>query len=352
MAWTYVNTDDTIEADHLNDIMKALDGTAGKAQPIELTELDDPGNYALKLRNKDATQGRQLLVQDSNGDTLLEVLDSGIEMGTNLAFSSTETVDGVDVSTHQHTGESGHGPQIPTAGIANGAVTNAKLGADCVDGTKIADDAIDSEHYAAASIDTEHIADLQVTEGKLAAGAVTETKIGTGAVTEDKIGTGAVTNAKLGADCVDGTKIADDAIDSEHYAAASIDTEHIADNAVDDTKVGSRVVQCYRRQGGDSPDWHTPGTTTYTPTAVRMQVGSIEWTGSAADHGEKLVSFPVWFSGKPLVFLTVRGTDINQRDITCMAGSHAVNQFNLLWEDTGGDTWESLTFHWLAIGPE
>ena len=52
-------------------------------------------------------------------------------------------------------------------GVADAAVTTAKLAADAVDGTKIADDAIDSEHYTDGSIDTAHIADNNVTFDKL-----------------------------------------------------------------------------------------------------------------------------------------------------------------------------------------
>ena len=58
---------------------------------------------------------------------------------------------------------------IASSGVADGAVTTAKLAADAVTGAKIADDAIDSEHYTDGSIDTAHIADNQVTVGKLAA---------------------------------------------------------------------------------------------------------------------------------------------------------------------------------------
>ena len=41
-------------------------------------------------------------------------------------------------------------------GVADGAITTAKLAADAVDGTKIADDSINSEHYVDGSIDTVH----------------------------------------------------------------------------------------------------------------------------------------------------------------------------------------------------
>jgi hypothetical protein len=67
---------------------------------------------------------------------------------------------------------------IPAGGIADSAVTTAKINADAIDGTKIADDAINSEHYTDGSIDTAHIGDDQVTADK-ATGIGTHTSLET-----------------------------------------------------------------------------------------------------------------------------------------------------------------------------
>ena len=53
-------------------------------------------------------------------------------------------------------------------GVADGAITTAKLAADAVDSAKIADGAVD----------TVHIADLNVTTAKIAADAVSYAKLG------------------------------------------------------------------------------------------------------------------------------------------------------------------------------
>ena len=55
---------------------------------------------------------------------------------------------------------------IPTGGLADSAITTAKINADAITGAKIADDAINSEHYTDGSIDTAHIGDSQVTSAK------------------------------------------------------------------------------------------------------------------------------------------------------------------------------------------
>ena len=56
---------------------------------------------------------------------------------------------------------------IPAGGIADSAVTTAKINADAITGAKIADDAINSEHFTDGSIDTAHIGDSQVTAAKV-----------------------------------------------------------------------------------------------------------------------------------------------------------------------------------------
>ena len=91
---------------------------------------------------------------------------------------------------------------IASVGVADGAITTAKLAADAVTGAKIADDAINSEHYTDGSIDRVHLA----------------------------------------ADIIDGTKIADDVLNSEHYVAGSIDAEHIASSAVTTAKINDNAV--------------------------------------------------------------------------------------------------------------
>jgi len=83
-------------------------------------------------------------------------------------------------------------------GVADGAVTTAKLADDAVDSAKIADGAVDTVHIADSNITTAKIAD------------------------------DAVTTAKLVNDAVDGTKLADDSVDSEHYVDGSIDTAHFS----------------------------------------------------------------------------------------------------------------------------
>jgi len=121
---------------------------------------------------------------------------------------------------------------IGTSNLADGSVTNAKLGADSVNGSKIADDSINSEHYVDGSIDTAHIANSQITVDKMAANSVNS----------DQYVDGSIDLIHLSADSVNGTKIADDSINSEHYVDGSIDTAHIANSQITLDKMASDSV--------------------------------------------------------------------------------------------------------------
>ncbi len=157
----------------------------------------------------------------------------------------------------------------------------------------------------------------------------------------------------LGFGTITGAGIANDAINSQHYAAGSIDLEHMSADSVDDTKVGNRVPQFYRRQGGSSTDWSAQGKTTYTPTTVRMQAGvrRVSITSGQSTANE-LVSFPVAFSNKPIVFLTPNDGTAASMVKRMQAMSPATGTFSIfvdLGEYTGP---KYLDVYWLAIGPE
>lgn len=120
--------------------------------------------------------------------------------------------------------------------------------------------AVDSDQLAAGAVTAAKIEDSSVTTGKLATSAVTSTKILDGAITTDKVADAAITAAKLA------------------------------------SGAGSGVAN---RQGGHATNWNTAGTTNYTPSAVRLQTGVASGVG-----GILTITFPVAFSGKPVVLVT------------------------------------------------
>lgn len=101
--------------------------------------------------------------------------------------------------------------------------------------------------------------------------------------------------------------------------------------------LGNRAVQFHRRQGGDVTDWGALGTTSYTPTAVRMQGGAVTFGPSTT----LTITFPVAFSAPPIVLVTPYGSNIAIWVLNTTAA-----QVNLIAASI------SSSCFWLAIGAE
>lgn len=110
-------------------------------------------------------------------------------------IKNVDTVDGIKLSRHNHTGiqTSGvdlgkdYGPQIPENGIENNAITENKLSSNSVTESKIKNN----------SVTENKLANNSVTENKIKDGSVTNSKIYTDAVTTEKIRNKNVTNSKI-----------------------------------------------------------------------------------------------------------------------------------------------------------
>ncbi len=226
---------------------------------------------------------------------------------------------------------------IETAMLDDDAVTLAKMAVNSVDSDQYVDASIDRIHLEADIIDGTKIEDDAVDSEHVAAGAVDLAHMSVNSVDSDQYVDGSIDLAHMSANSVD----------SAQYVDGSIDTVHLANNAVDDTKAGNRVPQFYRRQGGHATNWNVLGTTTYTPTAVRMQGGVRQWTGSAAQIGSVVVTFPVAFSATPLMFINCTGAMILGIVITY---SSTTTNATIYWAASQQET--SIDFAWLAIGPE
>lgn len=200
--------------------------------------------------------------------------------------------------------------------------SGTSLGFGQLSGLAIANDAIDSQHYAAGSIDGEHIANDAIDSRHYAAGSI------------------------------DLEHMSANSVDSDQYVDGSIDLVHLSANCVDDTKVGNRVPQFYRRQGGLSNDWSAYGTTTYTPTTVRMQAGATRVTYTGAEVYKSVeVTFPQAFSQPPIVLATPYGNYHGDHIVTVTATDITASSvwLRVKVDDTGIT---QVQIHWLAIGQE
>ena len=339
----------------------------------------------------------------------LSVKDNGIT-ATQIALSA---VGSDQLATNAVTGIKIAADAVNTSEIAASAVNNTELAADAVTGTKIASNTINSEHYIDGSIDREHLeadiidasklasnvvnsehyVDLSIDRVHLAADIIDGTKIANDVINSEHYVAGSIDNehiandainsehyadlsidrAHLSNDIIDGSKLAHEEVNSEHYVPGSIDREHIgidqvnsehyypgsidhvhlAANVVDDDNIGNRVPMLTRRQGGDSVHWSQDGSTNYTPTTIKMQLGQI-YFGSVIDPDTSKyvdIIFPQAFSARPIVFVT--NIDPASERIHC-----AVDDFTITASGCRITGWNfgvspKLAYvAWLAIGPE
>lgn len=101
------------------------------------------------------------------------IVDGGIISANDLnaEFDQIETAMGA--LGHSHSGASGEGPQISTAGIADSAVTTVKINDGAVTTAKIADANVTNAKLATDSVTTAKIVDGNVTNAKIGLNAVT-----------------------------------------------------------------------------------------------------------------------------------------------------------------------------------
>ncbi len=101
----------------------------------------------------------------------------------------------------------------------------------------------------------------------------------------------------------------------------------------------------YRRQGGNVSNWQTAGTTTYTPTAPKVQVGvksiSINTTGTVT------ITYPVAFTNRPVVFISI---NCGSGSITHQVTGDSVSDFTVNCRDVLTSGAITADVNWLAIG--
>ena len=228
-----------------------------------------------------------------------------------------------------------------------------------VDGDMIDDDVVDSKHIVAGAIDLAHMSANSVDSPQYVDWSIDLSHMSVDSIDSPQLMDGLIDLEHMSANSVDSDQYVDgsidlphmsaDSVDSPQYVDGSIDLVHMSADSVDDTKVGNRVPQFYRRQGGSATVWSTSGTTARTPGAVRMQAGCREWTGSAIVYASVVITFPTAFAYAPLVFATAFTNDV---DINVVVYTATTTQVTLLWIDTAGGTHTSVKINWFAIGAE
>jgi hypothetical protein len=94
MAFTAVLAGQLAQAVQVQQIIDGLQGVAAKGQPIALTALSDASNWALQVRNQDATNQRALQVLAADGTTILAQAD-----GTGVRLAATVGIGAAPVAS-------------------------------------------------------------------------------------------------------------------------------------------------------------------------------------------------------------------------------------------------------------
>jgi len=210
--------------------------------------------------------------------------------------------DMVTLAAHNHS--NGNHPQIPTAGIANLAVTASKIANGTITGAQLAGATISEYH--------------------LQTNSVSSAKLQTSAVTESKIASSSISTAKLQNDAVDANKL--------------------GDNVVSDIHLGFNVMGTLRRFGGDNSNWDAQGTTSYNVDSVRMQFGSF----SCAAFAQVDVTYSPAFSNRPWLLISIQDSEEVDSQVSFPIGSSFAEAFRYTHFTSG----KTVVCHWIAIGPE
>ena len=126
---------------------------------------------------------------------------------------------------------------IPTAKIADSAVTTAKIADNAVTSAKIPDNGIVTAKLANEAATTAKIAPNAVTSGKLADGSVSTVKLADDGVTSAKIAANAVTSTEIADNAVTGAKFADNSVTAAKFSDGAVSTAKLADDAVTYAKI-------------------------------------------------------------------------------------------------------------------
>jgi hypothetical protein len=120
-------------------------------------------------------------------------------------------------------------------------------------------------------------------------------------------------------------------------------------NSVDDDEIGNRVAMLPNRQGGNATNWHTSGTTNYTPTAVKEFYGVIAFGAVAAGSSiSVVVTFPVAFSVIPIVLTSPMNGSVNVS--TNVSSVSATQATIIVFNNDSGSVSGNIAWH--AIGAE
>ncbi len=242
MGWNKPTTGDTVAATDITQLINNLDGTAAVGEPIKITKVNSASEYALDVKNVDATYSYGLRVRDNAGNDVLKTSKTQIDAGLDIVMAAAKKVDGLELGTHDHSAGAGMGVQIDTAALANDAVKTGKIDDLAVHTSKINNFAVTAAKIETNTITTANIKNLNVTGAKMANATITVTQLANDAVETAKIKNLNVTAAKMANATITSTQLATNSVGSDAIAANAVGTSEIATNGVGSAEIAAGAV--------------------------------------------------------------------------------------------------------------
>jgi len=132
-----------------------------------------------------------------------------------------------------------------------------------------------------------------------------------------------------------------------------VTTAKVLDANVTQAKLALGASKFTNRQGGGATDWSDHGHgANFVPTTVRIQGGS-DYKDINAAYDDLTITFPVAFSAKPLVLVTLAEAAITSPRLVAYLYSQSATQAVIRVLTVDGSVRNGTVYvRWLAIGPE
>jgi hypothetical protein len=151
---------------------------------------------------------------------------------------------------------------VDTAGLVDGAVTEAKLAAGSVTSTKLAADSVSAAAIQAGAVGSSEIATGAVGSSEIGTGAVGSSELADGAVTNDKLAASGLDASKITVGTlpssvipeIDGSSLGANSVTAAEIAADAVGASELADNVVSNTHLSNMAANTVKVRQGSTGD--------------------------------------------------------------------------------------------------
>lgn len=262
MAFTQIQNGTTADADDINQVIKALDGTSGGGQPVAMTQLNDSSNYALDVRNLDSTNGYVARFRDEASAAIATLTRASITLGKKIIATGlgtfTTATNLIDIAA------TWNGAAVTFMGLKLNITNTASAAASRLIDLQVGGSSKFSVDTAGV-IQTGTISGAQLTDA-----TVTSAKIVDGTIATADIADGAVTAAKIATGVMPAIGI---------LMGAAVDDRHVESGTVQLSGTSASVTFANAFASGPNPAFAAVGTfddyKTTSPTTTGMTISSV-----------------------------------------------------------------------------